>query len=480
MSRKYTNLITAVIILLQGVWWLVPSNLAYLISQNRDIFLGRYSEGRFYAMFFVLLLTFPLLHVIRADPARRRERWFMLIAASLGFAAGFVLLDTTVRLVRNPRYEKTRNVYHRPPGQTYSGVFEDLPEKGQSYANLKPGHAPVPYTLTTDRRGFRNRTELDRYEVVVAGDSFVEGSKVSDDQVWTELFAGKSGRSVYNLGVSGSGPSSYVQSMKLFGAPLQPEVVICSIYEGNDFRGSGELVDRLGEKSSLSQQVEVYFKYSPVRMAIDDFITRYLTMENVPGPLSLFAPAPPVFAGTPPREGESLGPLAWLPVRVPDSATGHYYTFTVKRLLCHYQCREDFATSPGCRTVKLAIAELKAICRELGAELVIFYVPDKARVIMPFVEKRLPPEQLRSFLALKMADLPDPALTRTTLYANLDVREREIADFCQAESVRFVSATGALRRAVAAGGQPYYTYDQHWTPAGHELAAEVMAQALAR
>ena len=38
----------------------------------------------------------------------------------------------------------------------------------------------------------------------------------------------------------------------------------------------------------------------------------------------------------------------------------------------------------------------------------------------------------------------------------------------------FVSATASLRAAAVSGTQVYFTYDQHWTPEGHEIVAEAV------
>ncbi len=34
--------------------------------------------------------------------------------------------------------------------------------------------------------------------------------------------------------------------------------------------------------------------------------------------------------------------------------------------------------------------------------------------------------------------------------------------------------TKALRAAAVSGTQVYFTYDQHWTPEGHEIVAEAV------
>ena len=54
----------------------------------------------------------------------------------------------------------------------------------------------------------------------------------------------------------------------------------------------------------------------------------------------------------------------------------------------------------------------------------------------------------------------------------LDHREEVIATWCNRESLRFISLTPALRTASTTGQQCYSTYDQHWSPVGHEVAAK--------
>lgn len=58
--------ITAILFLLHLFWWVMPSNIAYLIAQDRDILLGRYSLDRFTAMIFGLLLTWPVLYAAKS------------------------------------------------------------------------------------------------------------------------------------------------------------------------------------------------------------------------------------------------------------------------------------------------------------------------------------------------------------------------------------------------------------------------------
>ena len=54
-----------------------------------------------------------------------------------------------------------------------------------------------------------------------------------------------------------------------------------------------------------------------------------------------------------------------------------------------------------------------------------------------------------------------------------------MGEWCRRQSIPFVSLTGPLREAVSNGKQVYLTYDQHWTPVGHEVVAQAVHRYLA-
>jgi len=60
--------------------------------------------------------------------------------------------------------------------------------------------------------------------------------------------------------------------------------------------------------------------------------------------------------------------------------------------------------------------------------------------------------------------------------AGADTRETTLRDWCTAQSIPFVSTTAALREAARTGVQGYFSYDQHWTPLGHEIVARTIHQ----
>jgi len=85
-----------------------------------------------------------------------------------------------------------------------------------------------------DHNGFRNQTDLKSADIVVIGDSFVEGLTVSDAQLVTSLLAHLQGKVVANLGQSTYGPQQELIVLKRYGLPLRPRTVVWMFFEGND------------------------------------------------------------------------------------------------------------------------------------------------------------------------------------------------------------------------------------------------------
>jgi hypothetical protein len=100
-------------------------------------------------------------------------------------------------------------------------------------------------TVTYDRRGYRNATEITRADIVIIGDSYVEGDYVSDDQIVSRLLRARVGQPVANLGVAGYGTAQELVVLKLDAMPLEPRVVIWFFFEGNDLYNDEEFENAL-------------------------------------------------------------------------------------------------------------------------------------------------------------------------------------------------------------------------------------------
>ncbi|MBU1052387.1 MAG: hypothetical protein KKC46_00980 [Proteobacteria bacterium] len=479
-QNKIKWVITAILCLLHLIWWVMPSNVAYLIAQDRDILLGRYSLDRFTVMIFGLLLTWPVLYLLWADTRNRRERIFRTTAVFIGIIFGVMMLDFGLRATRKTaRYVSTENIYHRPPNTRTTGIFQDLPDSLHMLIEKPPGHPDVPFTLTVDNLGFRNKSVPDSSEVVALGDSFTEGSGVSDDQAWPVLYAAKSGHTLYNLGMSGGSPSNYVEICRKWGVEKHPRIVVCMFYEGNDFRGSGELVDRAYKYSSFRYRFKTYVKTSPVVIAVKLFFMQKFTIGK--GHIGSQFVKAAADLHTADQQEHTKAPAkfiqqqfhSWLPVAVPPDRDT-YYHFNVKRLLCHYTDMDNLAASGGWKTIRKAIDALNQMCKEHGIRLVILYAPDKPHVIMPLLKERLTDDEIYKFISLKKNTSLSAAQVRQKLYANLDNCENLVASYCSKKGIEFLSTTATLREALDQGVQVYYTYDQHWTSEGHSLVADLL------
>jgi len=461
---------TAVVVGLNLALWILPSRVSYLIAQNRDVLLGRYSVERVTALLILGPISAVSLFLTWSDPSKKKRRQFAVAAVALSLLAGVAVVDTAARLGRSHGYIVRYDFLSRLPNRVNHGVHEDVPSKAFLYPTNPPAYPDIEYTLTTDARGFRNRTDYDHYDVVAIGDSFVEGSNVSDEQVWPVLLAEKTGRSIYNLGMSAGNCVTYHESLKRIGVGLSPRIVLCMVYEGNDFRDSN-----YRNRDAPTRRVGRYFRASPIRLAVKAAVTRGLGGRTVDPPDADDADATVDEIREDRARAGADDPVSWLPAPVGPEDSPRYYAFKIKDLLSHFVTAERFEQSAGCVKTLEKLGEIKQLCDDHGSHLTIVYAPSKYRTLTPLLMDRLTDSQLHAFMSLKADDLPEPERLKEVLAGRLDVMESAIKYFCETRSIGFVSLVEPLREAMAQGRQAYFTYDQHWTPIGHEIVAEVLA-----
>lgn len=89
--------------------------------------------------------------------------------------------------------------------------------------------------VSYDKNGFRNSHEIREADLVVIGDSYIEGYLTSEANLLTSILADLQGNPVANLGHAGYGPQQELAVLKRFGLPLKPKTIIWAFFEGNDF-----------------------------------------------------------------------------------------------------------------------------------------------------------------------------------------------------------------------------------------------------
>jgi hypothetical protein len=447
----------AIIVVVNAIAWSIPDNVVNLVAKDEQTLLGRYSQGHFTLNLTILVISLIGLYIDQARTKQTyRRRWFQVIAVLIGLTPLVLIGDFLLRLGQSRTYVLDMQAYRRPANAQWKEINVDLPEAVFTYPNAAEGYPRIRCEFSIDARGFRNRTAVDRADVVVLGDSFVEGSHVSDEHPWPVKFSEFSGLTVYSLGVSGYSPMRELAALKQFGTVLTPSVVICMVYEGNDFHSTKSAQEDSG--FSWDQLIGIYFKQSPIVKALDKVILNtFGRLGSLEG-----------------KKGSEL--LSWLPLRVPDNPNGKLYAFAPKQISEAFKTEEVFENNRAWVAVSSILQEMKETCDRNGIRLVIAYAPAKAYVVLPLAIDRLPAEKVWGFTLLGANNLPVDAKTfMSNLVQLLGTRERVVRHWCEQRSIPFVSFTDALRQATADGKQVYFTYDQHWTPLGHELAARVMA-----
>ena len=440
--------------------WIIPSDIVEQIARDRHTMLGRYSRTHFTWIVAIALISIMSFYIDWSQGATYKRRWFRVTAAVIGLTPMLIIADFFLRSEERAHYIQDTLAYHHPPGGSYRRVSTDQPQAHRTYPDPPAGFDAVDCTLQIDRRGFRNQTDLDEYDIVVLGDSFAAGSNVSDEHPWPVRLAALSGLSVYNLGMSGYAPIHYLASLKEYALALRPRIVLCMIYEGNDFRSAKS--DRKQKRPGFSKRLKRYVKQSPIINTVDQFFIDSF------GPMRSTRPVP------------GIEMLDWLPLSIPESEPARFYAFEPKQLRDLYQSPEDFALDKHWLNPRAQLREMNTLCKQAGCKFILVFAPTKAHVTIPLVADRLPAGKVRSFTAISYKKkLPPPDAFLSNLLARVDAKETVIQEWCRREGIPFIGVTGALRKGALAGRQVYYTYDQHWTPPGHEVVAQAVYDKLA-
>ena len=476
-SALWLRRIVALLIVIVSFWiWTRHSDVIELIVRQRPVLFGRYSQGHFGTL---LLLT-PILWGIAAAFASRKPLRESLLNTALGTVTTIIAIVAITYLAhftnRDALYEERKLpdaqanemhlagvVRHRPANRVYELTYRDVPEQARSYPNPPPGYPDVPLRLTSDAKGFRNLSILPQYDIVAVGDSFVAGSNVSDDQTWPALLAQATGKTIYNLGVGGSGPPTYMSNFAYFGLDLKPRLALFMIYEGNDFKEDVVLADpttpTLGER--VSKHFERAIDAAPVRIGLKQ------ASRNLFEKLGSTRPVP--------GYAEKLG---FMPIKLQHGDSTHFYSFDPKRLVYLNYSTDKFVASDEWQATAKILTQIVKLCRDHAITPVFIYAPSTPHVVLPLAKETIPAEQLRYFVSLRKSHLPPADEFKQQVFANLDNEQNTVLDFCEKQQVDCLALTEALQQATASGTQTYFSYDQHWTPDGNAVAAKTIEQFL--
>lgn len=458
--------------------WLPGSDVIKLVIENEHVVLGRYSAGHFGTLLLLSVLLWSAAAVCwatRQKPVPETVFALLMVWLSAG-VSGFVLVIGS-GLLNKPRFielpvggvdAETGIVLsgiarHWPPNQRHEMMHHDRPEPLRSYPDAPVGYPDFPLVLTSDSRGFRNRDNLAQYDMVAVGDSFVAGSHVSDEQAWVELLRQRMGQSIYNLGVSGTDPLTYLNNFITVGRALKPRTVLLMLYEGNDFRDAPPLPtvapDPSDKPEDPTRSLDFLAKASPVTQGLKRLGEEVLAEVGKDWPVPGYA-----------------GYVGFMPLQIETPRGKQSYSFEPKRLLYLGSSEQEFSASTDWQNVKTVLERFVQLSTRYGFRLVVVYAPSAPHVVLPLAADRIPAEQLLNFSRIRDRKLQMPAEDyKRQVLARLDSQENVWRAWCAEAGIECVSTTAALAAAAREGRQVYFTYDQHWTPEGNAVVADVLA-----
>jgi len=276
-----------------------------------------------------------------------------------------------------------------------------------------------------DRNGFRNQRDLEQADIVVIGDSFVEGLTVTYAELGTSQLAQLQAVVVANLGQSTYGPLQELIVLKRYALPLHPRTVVWMFFEGND------LQDVIGYQHTTQHPPDF----------LHTWWARSFTRSTSLAVKGFFEP----FAKPPGTKRAGL-------------CTGR----DGKPITTYFGYRARPLTQEELRALDLTaytIATAYKLCSAQKARLVFVFVPTKFRVL----------HDLCQFS--EGSDCRNWALP--------DMPERlQVALHSIAPNVGYLDLTPYLVEAAKTEDFPYYRDDEHWTPEGHKVAAVAISNYL--
>ena len=307
-----------------------------------------------------------------------------------------------------------------------------------------------------DALGLPNENVLDRADVLFIGDSFVVGTSNVDPPGLHPAFEERTGRTVYNLGVSGIGPTHELWLLENHGLPLEPELVLWFFYAGNDLVDERHQMDREAEGIATWADKPDYVPTPMLRLP------------------SLLFPGAPENGDV---EGARDAPLPGFRVPSPTGEASPIW-FLPDNL---WRLGLDEASWRGHRAWPRTLDTLRRArdaTRAAGAELVVVFLPSKEQVYWPVVERD--DALLARFLSWG-SDAPQPvepaAFTARTL-ANRGLLEALVEEACAADGIPFFSARPILDACAARGELVYLASDSHWDPEGQRALLDPLLEFL--
>ena len=326
------------------------------------------------------------------------------------------------------------------------------------------------YPFQTDAEGFRNPLVRAKIDVAALGDSFTDGMTLPVEEAWPSRLEQITEKKVQNYGTSNYGPQQELYVLEDFAIQHAPRDVVLAFFAGNDLFDA-ERFDRWehgGDKPGeelTGRRLKKRFR-------------RYETLY-----LSTLA------AVVMPGRASETSLVAWHKQPGPRFDRGMYDIPTLNGGTLRFavmppylqklgKSRQEFERSRGWELTRATLRRMKETCDRSQSRLSVMFIPSKAGVYWPFIERALAPEELQRAIDFSCSYNHMP-LRAAEIQANRLAQNDLFREFCAETGIPFLDLTPVLEQNAAAGRAVYYTDDAHWNAAGHEVAAQELAKFLA-
>lgn len=384
-----------------------------------------------------------------------------------------LVFDKPMQVGFRYRPNQDRNFdYHISDGDLYRWEAGSLPPLSPEQNSIL---AQVHFV--TDENGYPNQPPtLDRYDVVVTGDSFTAAENVANP--WPSLLEQSGGFRVLNLGMPLYTTGGEEAAVRLYGLSKHPDWVILAYFEGNDM---------IIEAPSFDAKLR-----SGLSWVEDDLIEG--------GPYASSVAIQSIRYGFPELLERAWGTLLIHPADSPKSPRSYRFPIVVQTTRGRTSVAffddylsgltaslQDINLSHNFRLVADALVALDKEARASGAKLLILYIPSKEHVFAPLITEaeswkmvlegvhlvRITPS---GFLSSEQTPLATPQMLRD----RADDQRKAIADLSRSKGIRLLDLTNDLQAAASEGADLYYLADTHWNQNGHKLVARLVADYLAK
>jgi lysophospholipase L1-like esterase len=418
--------------LIPVVWWIT-------ISTAHPEIAGLYSFSR---AVFNLVVTAGGLSLVYSLIGRKSTRHKILVLLSqVAAIGGLVLLLEVPALFFGFDYQP---MFNGSAGTTEQGVSSRMNRadpvlihlhaphssfSGEVMGNLAyfgvPGPARYRADVRYDRNGFRNDRDFDQADVVVIGDSFVEGAMVGRDKTLVGRLESRLVVPTANLGQIGYGFRQELEVLERFVPALSPKLVVWVVFGGNDFR-----------------DVEYYERSIAQR-----------DVPRVPATLKqrLLSRNALVAGGR--LLQDAVRDISVEPAQMALNQSGLFTRSDGVTERVYFAPPELSPTPHQWKVATDTLTQANRFSRQIGAEFVVVYVPRKFRVYRDHL--RIAGD--REIATWVVNDLP-----------------ADLGKWCAGNDIPFLDTTAPLAQVVARGEHPNFVDDVHWNEAGHKAAAEAV------